>query len=88
MEILIFALIASFDADRQQEWMVAEPQEYQPFEFLFMDVFSNIFNKVCALVTAASALTLVPGFRRSERSLLVEESLEAGCSAPGNLVSR
>jgi two-component system, LytTR family, sensor kinase len=29
-----------------------------------------IFNKVCVLVTAASALTLVPGFRRSERSLL------------------
>jgi two-component system LytT family sensor kinase len=32
-----------------------------------MDV---IFNKVCVLVTAAFALTLVPGFRRSERSLL------------------
>ncbi|MEY2616173.1 MAG: hypothetical protein QOH78_1946, partial [Verrucomicrobiota bacterium] len=29
-----------------------------------------IFNKVCALVTAAFALTLVPGFRRPERSLL------------------
>jgi LytS/YehU family sensor histidine kinase len=37
---------------------------------IFMDVVFNIFNKVCALVTAASALTLVPGFRRSERSLL------------------
>src|SRR6266481_1050609 len=36
----------------------------------FMDVIFNIFNKVCVLVTAASALTLVPGFRRSERSLL------------------
>jgi two-component system, LytTR family, sensor kinase len=31
-----------------------------------------IFNKVCVLVTAAFALTLVPGFRRSERSLLSE----------------
>jgi two-component system LytT family sensor kinase len=29
-----------------------------------------IFNKVCVLVTAAFALTLVPGFRRSERFLL------------------
>jgi two-component system LytT family sensor kinase len=29
-----------------------------------------IFNKVCILVTAAFALTLVPGLRRSERSLL------------------
>ena len=29
-----------------------------------------IFNKVCVLVTAAFALTLVLGFRRSERSLL------------------
>lgn len=29
-----------------------------------------ILNKVCVLVTAAFALTLVPGFRRSERSLL------------------
>ena len=36
----------------------------------FMDVIFSIFNKVCVLVTAASALTLVPGFRRSERSLL------------------
>jgi len=35
-----------------------------------MDVIFNLFNKVCVLVTAASALTLVPGFRRSERSLL------------------
>ena len=30
----------------------------------------SIFNKVCVLVTAAFALTLVPGFRRSGRSLL------------------
>ena len=37
---------------------------------IFMDVVFNIFNKVCVLVTAASALTLVPGFRRSERSSL------------------
>ena len=29
-----------------------------------------IFNEVCVLVTAAFALTLVPGFRRPERSLL------------------
>ena len=29
-----------------------------------------IFNKICVLVTAALALTLVPGFRRSESSLL------------------
>src|ERR1700731_2651869 len=30
----------------------------------------SIFNEVCVLVTAAFALTLVPGFRRPERSLL------------------
>src|SRR5258707_2062468 len=30
----------------------------------------SIFNQVCILVTAAFALTLVPGFRRRERSLL------------------
>ena len=30
----------------------------------------SIFNEVCILVTAAFALTLVPGFRRPERSLL------------------
>jgi hypothetical protein len=29
-----------------------------------------ILKKVCVLVTAAFALKLVPGFRRSERSLL------------------
>jgi len=30
----------------------------------------TILNEVCVLVTAAFALTLVPGFRRQERSLL------------------
>jgi LytS/YehU family sensor histidine kinase len=30
----------------------------------------SIFNKVCVLVTAAFVLTLVPSFRRPERSLL------------------
>ncbi len=30
----------------------------------------SIFNQVCILVSAAFALTLVPGFRRRERSLL------------------
>ena len=30
----------------------------------------SIFNEVCVLVTAAFALTLVPGFRQPERSLL------------------
>jgi hypothetical protein len=30
----------------------------------------TIFNDVCVLVTAAFALTLVPGFRQPERSLL------------------
>ena len=30
----------------------------------------SIFNKVCVLVTAAFALTLVPGFSQPERSLL------------------
>jgi hypothetical protein len=30
----------------------------------------GIFNSVCVLVTAAFALTLMPGFRRSERSLI------------------
>jgi LytS/YehU family sensor histidine kinase len=32
---------------------------------------ADILNKICVLVTAAFALTLVPGFRRSERSLLL-----------------
>ena len=30
----------------------------------------SIFNKVCAMVTAAFALALVPGFSQPERSLL------------------
>src|ERR1700676_5720465 len=30
----------------------------------------TIFHDICVLVTAAFALTLVPGFRRPERSLL------------------
>jgi hypothetical protein len=28
----IFALIASYNAHRQQEWVVAEPEEFQPFD--------------------------------------------------------
>jgi hypothetical protein len=32
MEILIFALIASYNAHRQQVSVVAEPEEFQPFD--------------------------------------------------------
>jgi hypothetical protein len=32
MEILIFALIASYNAHRQQERVVAEPDGFQPFD--------------------------------------------------------
>jgi hypothetical protein len=32
METLIFALIASYNAHRQQEPAVAEPEEFQPFD--------------------------------------------------------
>src|SRR5215510_14906740 len=34
MEILIFALIASYNAHRQQKRVVAEPEEFQPFDLL------------------------------------------------------
>jgi hypothetical protein len=32
MEILIFGLIASYNAYRQQKRVVAEPEEFQPFD--------------------------------------------------------
>jgi hypothetical protein len=32
MEILIFALIASYNAHRQQKWVVAEPEEFRAFD--------------------------------------------------------
>ena len=32
METLVFALIASYNAHRQQELVVAEPEEFQPFD--------------------------------------------------------
>jgi hypothetical protein len=32
MEILIFALIASYNMDRLQERVVSEPEEFQPFD--------------------------------------------------------
>lgn len=32
MEILIFALIASYNSHRRQERVVAEPEEFQPFD--------------------------------------------------------
>ena len=34
METLIFALIASYNAHRQQKRVVAEPEEFQPFDLL------------------------------------------------------
>jgi hypothetical protein len=33
MEMVIFALIASYNAHRQQERVVAEPEEFKPFDF-------------------------------------------------------
>jgi hypothetical protein len=32
MEVLIFAFIASYNACRQQEWVVAEPRQFQPVD--------------------------------------------------------
>jgi hypothetical protein len=32
MEVLVFALIASYNAHRQQKPVVAEPEEFQPFD--------------------------------------------------------
>jgi hypothetical protein len=32
MEILVFALIASYNAYRRQKPVVAEPEEFQPFD--------------------------------------------------------
>jgi hypothetical protein len=32
METFIFGLISSYNAQRQQEWVVAEPEEFQPFD--------------------------------------------------------
>ena len=32
MEILIFALVASYNAHLQQERVIAEPEEFQPFD--------------------------------------------------------
>jgi hypothetical protein len=32
METLIFAIIASYNAQRHQEYAVAEPQKFQPFD--------------------------------------------------------
>src|SRR5271155_1500098 len=32
MKTLILALIASYNAHRQQEWVVAEAEEFQPFD--------------------------------------------------------
>ena len=32
MEILIFALVAAYNGLRQQERVVAEPEEFQPFD--------------------------------------------------------
>jgi len=41
MEILIFALIASYNAHRRQKRVVAEPEEFQPFDFQTLRNFSK-----------------------------------------------
>ena len=42
METLIFALIASYNAHRQQESVVAEPEVFQPFDLqVLRSVVSN-----------------------------------------------
>ena len=41
MEISTFALIASYNAHRQQECMVAEPQEFQPFDLQALKDFAR-----------------------------------------------
>jgi hypothetical protein len=41
MEILIFALVASYNAYQQQEWVVAEPEEFQPFNLQALRNFAD-----------------------------------------------
>ena len=41
MEILVFALIASYNAHRQQKPVVAEPEEFQPFDLRALRNFSD-----------------------------------------------
>src|SRR3984893_10915892 len=52
----------------------ARSKNWQQFRFLMSDpalpAMGIILNEVCVLVTAAFALTLLPGFRQPERSLL------------------
>jgi two-component system, LytTR family, sensor kinase len=52
-------------------------KNWQQFWFFMSDpalpAMGIIFNEVCVLVTAAFALTLLPGFRQSERSLLSKQ---------------
>jgi hypothetical protein len=46
METLTFALIASYNAYRQQESVVAEPEEFQPFDLQALrNVASNTPNR-------------------------------------------
>jgi len=53
--------------NRKRLSFLRNPSAVIDFGVLAMD---TILNEVCVLVTAAFALTLVPGFRRQERSLL------------------
>ena len=43
METLIFGLIASYNAQRQQEWVVAEPEEFRPFDLQALK--NSAYNK-------------------------------------------
>jgi two-component system sensor histidine kinase LytS len=54
------------------QWLVRRHSPLEPFVMSDpgLPAMGIIFDKVCVLVTAAFALTLVPGFRQPERSLL------------------
>jgi hypothetical protein len=62
-----FREITDIAENRKRLSFPRNPSAVIDFGILAMD---TILSEVCVLVTAAFALTLVPGFRRPERSLL------------------
>jgi two-component system LytT family sensor kinase len=71
---LLFGLSCYNGVDRSVEYELLSLCRKRHRSFFMIDpgvsALELVFNKVCVLVTAAFVLTLVPGFRRTGRSLL------------------
>ena len=79
MEILIFALIASYNGHRRQERVVAEPEEFKPFDLQALRNSGNTPNGRASGIGSSCA---------SREHRCHGEWATAACSAKASVPSR